>query len=431
MTGRRTILLGVPLSVLAGLAVVCQRRPPVEFPLLEAGMAVLNGSGVAAPLPAGTDVILRPGTRVPAGADSATLTRIGRADRAWLATGTVPGPPELQPMTERALLDLRSLTQPNGAVIAGWDPPWHYVWPRDAAFVAAAYTATGHVGDAARVLSYLASIAPADGEWQARYLADGSGDVPDGRGIQRDGAGWVLWAAACYAERSGGSAAALRELWPMLAASAQAIADSLDSHGLPPASADYWERPQQQLTLGVVAPCLAGLRAAVRLAERTGHRTERVRWHAAATRLAAGMLATFARTGYHRTVGGDFDAAVTFAGPPFLPASGPARRAVRRAYPRLRNPNGGERPGQNWRQGPAELVSWTPETALFALSFAATGQPVRADRILSWLAAHTTVVDSLPEKVAPDGQPASVAPLAWTCAIVLLASIELGPAANG
>jgi GH15 family glucan-1,4-alpha-glucosidase len=40
---------------------------------------------------------------------------------------------------------------------------------------------------------------------------------------------------------------------------------------------------------------------------------------------------------------------------------------------------------------------------------------------LSWLAAHRTRLGELPEQVNSRGRAASVAPLAWTDAIVLLA----------
>lgn len=48
-------------------------------------------------------------------------------------------------------------------------------------------------------LSYVASMQEKDGTWQARYLPDGSGDVPDDRGPQLDGIGWTLWATWIWA----------------------------------------------------------------------------------------------------------------------------------------------------------------------------------------------------------------------------------------
>ena len=114
------------------------------------------------------------------------------AESIWLADGTVPAAGARTRATTQALRDLRGLTQPNGAVAAGPDGPWAYAWPRDSAFVAAAYAETGHVADARRVLGFLSRVQRADGGFEARYRLDGSGP-PDDRPRQSDGAGWVLW----------------------------------------------------------------------------------------------------------------------------------------------------------------------------------------------------------------------------------------------
>ena len=114
------------------------------------------------------------------------------AESIWLADGTVPTAGARTRATAQALRDLRGLTRPNGAVAAGPDAPWAYAWPRDSAFVAAAYAETGHVADARRVLGFLSRVQRADGGFEARYRLDGSGP-PDDRPRQSDGAGWVLW----------------------------------------------------------------------------------------------------------------------------------------------------------------------------------------------------------------------------------------------
>jgi len=86
---------------------------------------------------------------------------------------------------------------------------------------------------------------------------------------------------------------------------------------------------------------------------------------------------------------------------------------------RLTLPNGGIIPGSAW--GGAAGEAWTAETAFFALYDADSGDRAGAGRWLGWLIAHRTGYGSLPEQVNARGQPASVAPLAWTDAIVLLA----------
>jgi GH15 family glucan-1,4-alpha-glucosidase len=99
-------------------------------------------------------------------------------------------------------------------------------------------------------------------------------------------------------------------------------------------------------------------------------------------------------------------------------------RAVRRTEHSLRLPGGGVLPGSGWPGN--RTLAWTPETAFFALYDAATWQRLAAAAILSWLAAHRTRLGELPEQVNSRGRPASVAPLAWTDAIVLLALADQG-----
>ena len=75
-------------------------------------------------------------------------------DLAWLERGSVPGSTGQHDLVAQALLDLRGLTQPNGAVAAAPDEPWAYAWPRDNAFVAVAYAVSGHPDDAWRTLRF-------------------------------------------------------------------------------------------------------------------------------------------------------------------------------------------------------------------------------------------------------------------------------------
>jgi glucoamylase len=49
----------------------------------------------------------------------------------------------------------------------------------------------------------------------------------------------------------------------------------------------------------------------------------------------------------------------------------------------------------------------------------------RAVDLLRWLDQHRTAAGSLPEKVLANGQPASVAPVAWTAAAVVITADEL------
>jgi glucoamylase len=164
-----------------------------------------------------------------------------------------------------------------------------------------------------------------------------------------------------------------------------------------------------------------GLRAAADLARRLGHLSDARRYARAAARLDGAIGRGFAPMGYPRTTGArsGADAAVNFLAPPFAPPDPRVEAAVAETAERLRVPNGGVQPGEDWPHDPT--VAWTPETALFALSAAAAGDGEAADRWLGWLAAHRTTLGAFPEKVDGEGEPRSAAPLGWTEAVVVLA----------
>jgi hypothetical protein len=428
------------LATAALAAAATIRRTPGQPRLAIAGVAQAPcDPQQARPVPAGQGGRFEPDSSVLVTAQTAQpgcAAATEQADRAWLRAGLVPGTgPAQQAMATRALLDLRLDVRPDGAVVAGWRPGWEYDWPRDSSWVAVALTETGHPGLAYQVLRFLARVQPAGGIWAARYLTDGSGPVSDGRPAELDADGWVPWAVWSWATQAatdpGRQAATARELaalWPMVARAADAAARSLTADGLPGPAMDYWEN-SVTVTLGTAAPLLAGLRAAADLATDIGGpaaAAQGQRWAADATRLSRAIGATFGRTGYQRTpeAGSGADAAITFLGPPFAPATEPVRLAAGAAQRALALPDGGLAPGQDWPGTPG--VAWTAETAFFALFDAATGQRGQASSRLDWLAAHRTALGSLPEQVSSSGAPASTAPLAWTDAVTLLALLAQG-----
>ncbi|WP_067454365.1 glycoside hydrolase family 15 protein [Actinomadura macra] len=378
---------------------------------------------------------------VPSGAETSALVPADdpqvaaavRADSTWLADGTVPGDgfvergrygDRYRDMAARALLDLRLLTRPNGASLASWYGAWRYCWPRDSAFAAAAFTVTGHLPEARRVLRFLARVQHEDGVWAARYRPDGTA-VADGRDPQLDSLGWVLWAGWLYRAQTP-AAEDLPELWPMVQRAADHLAGSLDTEGLPPPSSDYWERDRgreqdpRRPTLGVVGPVLAGLRAAAALADDYGGDAKAARWRTAAHRVSAAVARQFAPYGYPRSPirGGLMDTSVTFIAPPFAPPDPSVTAAVADAAGKQSLPNGGVLPGERWAGN--KLVAWTPETALFGLNAAASGRINEALGRLDWLTVHRTSLGALPEKIGETGRPAGVAPLGWTASLVVL-----------
>jgi GH15 family glucan-1,4-alpha-glucosidase len=403
----------------------------VSVPPQEAhGAAYLEGSTVLR-LADGRLRYLPPGAAdtVTAPPDDPAALAVAAEERAWLAGGTVPGADAAErDAAARSLLFLRLLVRPGGAALAAQTPYWAYVWPRDASFVAAALAVTGHRPEAAAVVEFLGRTQRPDGTWPARSHPDGR-PVDDGRPAQLDATGWVSWAAWLASDQGRDRAVAAR-LWPTVRAAADHAAAALGRDGLPPAGPDYWERPERAPTLGTAAAVLAGLRAAGRLAaglasgppELAGPAAgRRGAWAAAARRLERGVRERFGPGGFQRHPGGGGpDAAVTWLAPPFGPPDPAVAAAVATAGRRL-TVAGGAVPGRPWlRSDP-----WTPATAMFALAAMAGGDRPAAEARLAWLMEHRTALGAFPERVGrADGAPRSVAPLAWTHAIVLLTLVS-------
>ena len=420
----RTVAAALALAVVAaGLVAWGATGPRTVTVDLYAEGVVATPDGPRS-VPAGTTAELHPGTRVLVADDSTQDEELAAEQRAWLEAGEVPGADgPYADMVADALLDLRTLVLDDGAAVAAWTPHWRYVWPRDASFVAVALARTGHVADALEILGYLADVQAADGSFQARYLPDGSGDVPDDREAQTDGTGWVLWAAAEVVAAAGPEAerATAEQLAPLVRRAATSAVGLVAERDLPAASPDYWERPEGELTLGTVAPLLAGLEAAGGVLTLLGDDDAAAVTRDAAVRTRAAVEREFGDdTDYGRYASGSVaDAASAFVLPPFQPAAlDGALEDWSASAAAMARPAGGLAPGAGWRQ---DGISWTPQTSLYALTAAVNGDEAQARERLDWLDAHRTSMGALPEKVLADGSPAAVAPLAWTAACVVLA----------
>jgi glucoamylase len=421
---RRFVALALVLLLLSGMVgggVLLERSRPSAVVLADTGVAV-GADGRVVELRPGDSLI--PGTRVLAGQPDSE--RWAAEQGAWLAAGRVPVVAGVDPtLVSSALLDLHVLSRSGGVPVAGWAGPWRYVWPRDAAVCAVALARTGHLADADRIFDFLQSVQPADGLLQARYLADGSG-VPDGRGVQLDGVGWALWAMGETASRLPPSerAAFVQRHESLLRRSTSATLTAITNRqGLPRTSSDYWEVTERTTTLATAALLQAGLRQAVGLFELVGDSATAQGSGVAADRLGEAIRAGFEPDGYPRRLGGrsdSVDLGAAFLLPPYSVTADPrVVTAWRNGAVLMARPGGGLSPGGSWRR---DGISWTNVTASYAVTAAALGDDDEARRWLVWLDTHRTVTGALPEKVRADGQPAAVAPLAWTAAAVIIAA---------
>lgn len=249
---------------------------------------------------------------------SAPAEVVQRSRRFWEATaawrgrvGAEPSPevPEsLVSLADSALHDLWVLTDQLPAPVAAWTPYWRYVWPRDAAFCAAALARIGHAEKALEVLEHLQSLQRPDGWFEARYVP-GTEQAPDDRPRQFDGTGLLLWAASEVwgsAEISRRGAVADR-LAPLISTSQQTLLEvTRAGERMPPVSPDYWEVRERSVTLGIMASTLAGLRGAHTI-------TGEDRAQGAADALTVLLTSTFGTHQYQRyRRGGGADSARAF-----------------------------------------------------------------------------------------------------------------------
>ncbi|WP_152346669.1 hypothetical protein [Brevibacterium sp. CFH 10365] len=350
----------------------------------------------------------------------------------WL--GTLPA--HRRELGVAALLDLWVLSDELPAAVAGWVGAWRYIWPRDAAFVSVALARVGMQEMAWRHLRHLQAVQAVDGSFAAR-VDPGTGMAPDDRESQFDSLGLVLWAISEVTADSGTAAApfVLGELDDLLRRTSRRLFD-LTAHGrsLPPVGPDYWEVGESQVTLGLAGPTLVGMNSLAVLTKADGQLWSRLGGGAETVRRAVeDYRDTFARTfganGMQRypTSGGS-DSSIAY-----LPAAGLVPDATEGIYAlesdilagvwdRLEQPAGGIKPGHGWI---IDRSSWTPSTSLMGLGFARLGRREKAESILDWLSRHRTGAGSLPEKISDDGTPASVAPLSWTAANVIITLDEL------
>ena len=341
---------------------------------------------------------------------------VAAEERAWLAAGTVPGATVAErEAAARSLLFLRLLVRPGGAALAAQTPYWAYVWPRDAGFAAAALAVTGHRREAG---------APSSASWPAP-----SATTAPGRPAPTPTAGRSTTAARPSWTPPAGSRG--RPGWPPTRAATGGWRPGCGrwcgpppTTPPPPSAPTACPRPARLLGAARAPHPRHRRRPPGRPARR--HPPGRAGGGGAPGRLGAGrgpaapgVAAWFGPGGYQRhPSGGGPDAAVTWLGPPFGPPDPAVARAVRAAWRRL-TVAGGAVPGRPWlgaTPGPRRRrrSPWPPWPATWrppSPAGLAARPPDGAGRLPGAGRARRR-------------RPRSVAPLAWTHALVLLTLVS-------
>jgi hypothetical protein len=410
--GSARVVVRTAASTMALATTVAVRAPAAVRARATVGVRVEGGARCRSGRRAGGGVELVCGpTRAPP-YPPRTVFAFAAADvrnRLAAARPLGPGAPAwARAMYRRSLAVLLALTdRESGAVAAGARDGWAYVWPRDAATVALAYSAAGLDQDARRVARFLGRLPLARA---ARF--DGTGAPVPGRGPQGDAVGWVAAAAAAAFPQRLRSPAGTRSrpaagTWRDLPDYQEGAPGTYLGNAL---AATWADRHPAGATR---APRATGATGATGGAGATG----------------AGELGAFvAMRGLVRSAGdpaSGLDSAAAWAVRPFAaPALYPA---ARRTLLRLMREGTrfGITPGEGWSGGEDP---WTAPTAASAWALAALGDRLAALRLLGDLRRAATPAGDLPERVDADsGTPRSTTPLAWPHAFTILALRELWP----
>jgi GH15 family glucan-1,4-alpha-glucosidase len=359
-----------------------------------------------------------------------------QARRRHDATRIATAEPSLQQglgrLYERSLLVFDALAdRATGAVIAApeLDPDcvhsggYGFVWARDLAFLVLAALAAGRRDLVDGALRWLPQAQETSGLWLQRHWTDGS-LAPSWNAHQLDETGAVLFAyEVAWLEL--GDEALDATLWPSMRSGADFLLGTIEAEGIPHETADLWEE-RDGCHSYTAAAIVGGLRAAASAAQR--HDRERADTYAvAAERLAAALDRCFwsDEHGRYLRTHGDPTVDVSLLGLawPFaaVDPGGPRMRATAAAVERaLGRPGGGIlRYERDTYAGGNPWVLAALWLGLYRRQVGDTGGHARA---LAYAQRVATPLQLLPEQVTEDGAPAWVVPLAWSHAMLVLAT---------
>ncbi len=355
------------------------------------------------------------------------------ADRLASAPPETSGVDGIDPLYRRSLLvfDLVSSRDTGGVIAAPeLDPDfvesggYGFVWPRDLAFTALAFLASGREDLLRRALAWSLRTQSAEGVWLQRHWTDGF-LAPSWTPLQLDQTGAMLLAyEAAFRELRDDSLD--RELWLAARQAADFLVELREpGTGLPGPSYDLWEEDDGRHAY-TAASVIGGLRAAAAMAGR--HERRRAEGYSRAADEVRDALETELwseeRGHYVRsTEDPRLDSSLFGLAWPFgaVDARSPRMRSTVNAIERaLAVGAGGLRryEGDTYAGGNA----WVLAALWLGLVRRQAGDQAGHLRSLVYARDVQTALGLLPEQVTDDGRPAWVVPLTWSHAMLVLAA---------
>jgi glucoamylase len=365
--------------------------------------------------------------------DALVTSRV-RYDAARLARAQRPSVqvPDVPTLYRRSLLVLELLSdRDTGAVIAApeLDPEFEhsggygFVWGRDLAFIVLAFLAAGCDDLAKRALRWLPTAQEPEGLWLQRHWTDGS-LAPSWCRHQLDETGAILFAYEA-AWRQLRDKALDADLWPSAKRAADFLLGTIEGDGLPVATADLWEEREGRHAF-TAAAVYGGLCAAAALSRR--HEPPLAERYETVAQLVREAIERELWSDFHgrylRSLGDPtLDVSLLGLAWPFAavePGGERMRATVAALEAELGCPAGGlvRYAGDTYAGG----NRWVLAALWLGLWHRQAGDGTGLDRALTYTLGAQTKLGLLPEQVTEDGEPAWVVPLAWSHAMLLLAT---------
>lgn len=374
-------------------------------------------------------------------------------------------PENIVSLFRRSLLTIRMHADREGGIVAAADSDimafnrdtYTYVWPRDGAFITVALDRAGYGEVSRKFFDFCTRVQSKDGYMLHKYNPDGSlGSTwhtwyKDGKlqlPIQEDETALVIYAMQQHFAGAQDFEFLQNLFENFIKEAANFLVSFVDEEtGLPLQSYDPWEE-QRGIFTYTTASTIAGLQAAANISQILGHHHHTERYEHAADRMKQAMLfhlydeehkrfikkITFDSEGnMHKDATPDASMSVIWR-LGVLPISDPRVVSTMQSLRDLlwvkTDIGGMARYTTDWYHAavpPSEDIPGNPWIittlwhAQWLIANAKTNEDLQEPlNILQWVATRATKSGLLPEQVHPmNGQPLSVAPLAWSHAVFI------------